>query len=142
MKNYEEEARIPHTGRWTEAEHESFMIAMKLYGKQWKPIAKFIGTRSSTQVRSHAQKYYLNLENVRKRNEKYRAGEGKECEEESTGAGAEIFVRKQEADMVSIGVQTGEDTQHNKMDAGTQGDNVAEHTSCSAYTCYQVYIYN
>jgi len=34
-------------------------IAIELYGKQWNKIATYIGTRTSTQVRSHAQKYFL-----------------------------------------------------------------------------------
>ena len=28
--------------------------ALKLYGKDWKKVEKFIGTRSGAQIRSHA----------------------------------------------------------------------------------------
>jgi hypothetical protein len=34
-------------------------IAIKLYGKQWNKVASYIGTRTNTQVRSHAQKHFL-----------------------------------------------------------------------------------
>lgn len=50
------------TGRWTHEEHARFLKAIRLYGKDWKKIEKFVGTRSGSQVRSHAQKYFLKLE--------------------------------------------------------------------------------
>ena len=34
---------------------------METYGRNWKMIQKFVGTRSTTQVRSHAQKYDLKM---------------------------------------------------------------------------------
>lgn len=56
------------TGRWRKDEHERFLegiissitqLAIKLYGKQWRLVEKYVGTRTGTQVRSHAQKYYM-----------------------------------------------------------------------------------
>ena len=32
------------------------MEGLKLYGKDWKKVQEHVGTRSSTQARSHAQK--------------------------------------------------------------------------------------
>uniref|UniRef100_K3WNC0 Uncharacterized protein n=2 Tax=Globisporangium ultimum (strain ATCC 200006 / CBS 805.95 / DAOM BR144) TaxID=431595 RepID=K3WNC0_GLOUD len=46
-------------GVWSEAEHDKFLVALKMYPKgPWKTIAEQIGTRSPRQVQTHAQKYY------------------------------------------------------------------------------------
>lgn len=58
QKNYEV------TGRWTKTEHQKFLEALKLYGKNWKQIQEYVGTRSATQARSHAQKYFAKLQSV------------------------------------------------------------------------------
>lgn len=49
-------------GRWTEAEHNRFIEGLRLYGKDWRLIEEHIGTRTCSQIRSHAQKYYLRLD--------------------------------------------------------------------------------
>jgi Myb-like DNA-binding domain len=36
---------------------------LKLYGKDWKKVEDHIGTRTGAQIRSHAQKYFLRIEN-------------------------------------------------------------------------------
>lgn len=46
-------------GRWTEGEKKAFVEAVWLYGKSWKKVESYVGTRSGTQIRSHAQKYFL-----------------------------------------------------------------------------------
>ncbi len=51
-----------NTGRWTKAEHQLFMEALKLYGKDWKKVQQHVGTRTTTQARSHAQKYFGKLD--------------------------------------------------------------------------------
>ena len=49
----------PHTwGRWTAAEHSAFLTGLKIYGREWKKVAICIPTRSPSQIRSHAQKYF------------------------------------------------------------------------------------
>lgn len=50
------------TGRWTKEEHFRFLEALKLYGKEWKKVQQHVGSRSSTQARSHAQKFFVKLE--------------------------------------------------------------------------------
>lgn len=42
------------------------MEAIDLYGRDWKKVQQHVGTRSSTQSRSHAQKYFkkMGIENV------------------------------------------------------------------------------
>jgi SHAQKYF class myb-like DNA-binding protein len=49
------------TGRWTNEEHVKFIEAMFLYGNEWKRVQEHIKTRSSTQARSHAQKFFIRL---------------------------------------------------------------------------------
>lgn len=46
------------TGRWTEEEHQTFLQGLERYGREWKKVASLIPTRTSAQVRSHAQKYF------------------------------------------------------------------------------------
>jgi SHAQKYF class myb-like DNA-binding protein len=41
-------------GRWTMEEHLRFLRALKLHGKEWRKVQQLVGTRTSTQARSHA----------------------------------------------------------------------------------------
>jgi SHAQKYF class myb-like DNA-binding protein len=50
------------TGRWTPEEHSAFLQGLAVYGREWKRVAAGIPTRTSAQVRSHAQKYFSRLE--------------------------------------------------------------------------------
>lgn len=67
FKNYnintnEEQEEIKfNTGRWSGEEHQQFIEAMFLYGNEWKRVQQHIKTRSSTQARSHAQKFFIKL---------------------------------------------------------------------------------
>ncbi len=49
------------SGRWTNEEHEAFLHGLKIYGREWKKVAQNIPTRTSAQIRSHAQKYFAKL---------------------------------------------------------------------------------
>jgi SHAQKYF class myb-like DNA-binding protein len=53
-----------HTGRWTKEEHEAFLSALRLYGKEWKKVAAKVKTRTVVQTRTHAQKYFQKLHKV------------------------------------------------------------------------------
>lgn len=46
------------TGRWTHQEHVLFIEGLKIFGKNWKKVESYIGTRTGTQIRSHAQKFF------------------------------------------------------------------------------------
>lgn len=50
------------TGRWSSAEHSRFLNGLELYGRRkWQKIAELVGTRTTVQVRSHAQKYFKKI---------------------------------------------------------------------------------
>lgn len=48
-------------GRWTQQEHQAFLEGLKVFGREWKKVAQNIPTRTSAQIRSHAQKYFAKL---------------------------------------------------------------------------------
>jgi SHAQKYF class myb-like DNA-binding protein len=48
-------------GRWQPDEHERFIEAIMKYGNEWKSVQKYVGSRSSTQARSHAQKFFVKI---------------------------------------------------------------------------------
>lgn len=50
-----------NSGRWKEIEHKKFLEAIIIHGNDWKLVQKCIKSRSSTQARSHAQKFLLKL---------------------------------------------------------------------------------
>jgi len=60
--------KMMNPGRWTNEEHERFLegnlfaipIAIRLYGKNWIKVEAYVGSRSRSQIRSHAQKYFNN----------------------------------------------------------------------------------
>jgi SHAQKYF class myb-like DNA-binding protein len=49
-------------GRWTSLEHFKFLEALKKYGKEWQKVQQHVSTRTSTQARSHAQKFFVKLD--------------------------------------------------------------------------------
>ena len=66
----ESASQNPQTnGRWTKDEHEKFLLGMpysnsglQMFGKNWKKIEGLIGTRTGSQIRSHAQKFFLKVQ--------------------------------------------------------------------------------
>jgi SHAQKYF class myb-like DNA-binding protein len=48
-------------GRWSNEEHDRFLRGLDIYGKKWTKVAEVVGTRSTVQVRSHAQKYFQKM---------------------------------------------------------------------------------
>lgn len=54
-------------GRWSLMEHVRFLEALKLFGKNWKKVEEYVATRTSTQARSHAQKFFGNIEKTHER---------------------------------------------------------------------------
>lgn len=50
------------SGRWTKEEHQRFVEGLKKFGKNWKQVEEYVGTRNGAQIRSHAQKFFNRLE--------------------------------------------------------------------------------
>ena len=48
--------KLWNTGRWTDIEHLIFLAWIMEFGKEWKKTEFYVRTRSSAQIRSHAQK--------------------------------------------------------------------------------------
>lgn len=49
-------------GRWTQEEHQAFLEGLHDCGREWKKVAVRIPTRTSAQIRSHAQKYFAKIQ--------------------------------------------------------------------------------
>ena len=48
-------------GRWTNEEHIRFLKGCLLYGNNWKKVENYVKSRTSSQIRSHAQKFLIKL---------------------------------------------------------------------------------
>lgn len=55
------EIKVRQEGRWTEEENLRFLEGIYNYGNDWKEVKAYVGTRSSNQVRSHAQKFIIKI---------------------------------------------------------------------------------
>jgi len=50
----------PYKQGWTKEEHLKFLSGLQTHGKgAWKEISQLVGSRTPTQIQSHAQKYFL-----------------------------------------------------------------------------------
>ena len=63
--NDKEKISFLNEGRWSFKEHIKFIEAIAEYGKNWKDVQKYVGSRSSAQARSHAQKFFLKLKTIK-----------------------------------------------------------------------------
>ena len=55
------ENKVRQEGRWTEEENLRFLEGIYNYGNEWKEVKAYVATRSSNQVRSHAQKFIIKI---------------------------------------------------------------------------------
>mmetsp|Transcript_26242 Transcript_26242/g.26149 ORF Transcript_26242/g.26149 Transcript_26242/m.26149 type:complete len:258 (-) Transcript_26242:1028-1801(-) len=58
----DEKEVVYNQGRWTCLEHFKFLEALKKFGKEWQKVQQHVHTRTSTQARSHAQKFFVKLD--------------------------------------------------------------------------------
>lgn len=61
LSSSENNGVVYNQGRWTCYEHFKFLEALKRYGKEWQKVQQHVSTRTSTQARSHAQKFLIKL---------------------------------------------------------------------------------
>ena len=54
-----------NTGIWTKDEQMKFLEGIILHGNKWNLIQKLVHSRNTSQVRSHAQKFFLRLKNFK-----------------------------------------------------------------------------
>ncbi len=64
-------------GRWMKDEHDRFLAGFLYFysgiithGKDWKIVEKVVKTRTGSQVRSHAQKFFIKLNKISKERKK------------------------------------------------------------------------
>ena len=57
---------LTNNGKWTKEEKLLFNKAIELHETNWRKIAKLIGSRSNTQVKSYTQKLLLSLKKMYK----------------------------------------------------------------------------
>ena len=61
---FDDSIKNTNEGKWSSEEHIKFIQSFVNYGKKWATIQKSVGTRSCSQVRSHAQKFFLRLKRL------------------------------------------------------------------------------
>jgi SHAQKYF class myb-like DNA-binding protein len=50
---------------WSPEEHQRFLQALAQYGRLWTQVQRVVKTKTAEQIRSHAQKYFIQLEKKR-----------------------------------------------------------------------------
>ena len=68
-QNIEKNNIIHSDGRWNPEEHIRFIKGCLLFGNNWKKVEGYVQTRTSTQIRSHAQKFLIKLKKKYKIND-------------------------------------------------------------------------
>lgn len=74
-------------GRWSKEEHQKFVEGVTKFGKNWKKVEEYIGTRTGAQIRSHAQKFFIRLTKEYKKRSEKNEREGEREKEKEKGRG-------------------------------------------------------
>ena len=64
-KKHKEVKAFLNTGRWSVEEHTKFIEGLVEFGKNWKDVQNYVGSRTTAQARSHAQKFFLKLKMIK-----------------------------------------------------------------------------
>jgi SHAQKYF class myb-like DNA-binding protein len=61
VASFKESGFLYLQGHWTQTEQEAFVTGLTEHGKDWKRIQALVKTRTLTQIRTHAQKYFKKM---------------------------------------------------------------------------------
>lgn len=61
LDNHLKNKEVFNNGRWSDEEHFKFIEGIIEFGNDWKKVQKVIKTRSISQARSHAQKFFCQI---------------------------------------------------------------------------------
>jgi SHAQKYF class myb-like DNA-binding protein len=75
------------SGRWSKEEHQKFVQGVTKFGKNWKKVEEYIGTRTGAQIRSHAQKFFIRLTKEYKKRAEKNEREGEKEKDREKGRG-------------------------------------------------------
>lgn len=95
-----EESKVQANGRWSKKEKQLFIEGLQKFGRDWKKVQVYVGTRTGTQIRSHAQKYFLGTKAPKTR--KSATEESSESQTQALAVGKESSPKRSKAEQKAV----------------------------------------